>query len=1239
MEYINILHLSDLHIGNFKYDDPETLAINIKIVLEDQNKGVDLIVFTGDIFDGRSTERKKDLNAAVKFFEDVILHINESRLSDVPLTKDDIIFVPGNHDLVRSDTNKFEKYDEFLKSFYPIGQSAKTIIIDEYNLIYDFPEKKIAILGFNSCKIKTETIKENDLKWINKLDLSTFGGQEAAIRATIKADREKEVKWDDFGYIEPKELNDVFTTFKNQIKDFSDYNLIALFHHHFYPFPEVINGKPDASFIRNYTDVMNHFQRNGVRLVLHGHKHLSIQRAVTDHKYFENPDSIIYVLSAGSVGAADVSNPSFQWVRFFDKYHNRLAEGEKYDYKDQQLETVKKFIIPPLGAEEKSLSSNLLENLITDDPKLYKEYDKVTNTFEQIILDNKINHIIDAIGRLFTVFNDIKLELRTKPLINYLILLTLNYRVIALRNHFHPDSKLKDLLDKIKEVLKNRLDYEFAESMIEFISAIHTDDIERRYPKIIKNISASNKKIGAYCSIALFLTDLFLNISDYGEFYFLDEKLNHKINIKLNSGLFYNEIPSDSLSITGDVERRAITINFKSKNPTVHKVAVLIVKDFEMRLDKFEDSLKEIKLKLYYIVPKVQAANYDLENFHFDAYIPTLLPLLTGDNLYKSKEVFIRELVQNAIDATLFRKQLQPNKLFDTHIDLEFGTKSRNGNKVKYLKITDHGTGMSKFTIERYFTSIGRSFYVSEEFDEMKKDKKIQYNAISNFGIGFLSCFMVCQEIGVKTKNILHNDGDQGLEIEIPNYDGCFFIRKSNGIEYGTEIILYEDDRKLFDFSKFVAYIKETFVGLPVPITIKTGAGKSPKLKIEAFRKQKEMLAEVRKSGHLLFFIPFSEKEKKVLDLSWLDLISGKNGSDNPYGIWFDFDNILDRGALDDHLLVSNQGLKVSSPLIPNRLNYKDFSPKCFVNYPSSFIQLDVARENILKFNDQVNFDDLTSALRSQVFQFLKDVKKGNQGPIKLGRIHNMQLLLSGAKGSEFIGIDWPLNFLFKIALSSTHITISIVDRSEIEDQNAIYLDVFDEAKMSRLVRFLQSNNVKKNHWKDIEEIIIKEFPGDEGFLKFERQYHNNFQHYLHSRYNRIFHSRKNPLSLKNKEEFKDSFIYNDFSAALYLKEWPERELIPSDKFTPELFNYSETHLKSYFIFLLHGVNKETNARFKDYFLEALFLIKATAFEYHSTDDYRNFGLTVTARELGLNDLNLDVLNKVKISFPSTNHN
>lgn len=119
-----------------------------------------------------------------------------------------------------------------------------------------------------------------------------------------------------------------------------------------------------------------------------------------------------------------------------------------------------------------------------------------------------------------------------------------------------------------------------------------------------------------------------------------------------------------------------------------------------------------------------------------------ILELLTGENLYDSRDVFVRELLQNAIDATLLRGEMNPDFTPEkSRIDFwEWNDKEGN----IWFRIDDEGTGMTMGMLQRYFLRVGNSYYSSKEIERDLRDhhQTEKYHGISRFGIGFLSCFL-----------------------------------------------------------------------------------------------------------------------------------------------------------------------------------------------------------------------------------------------------------------------------------------------------------------------------------------------------------------------------------------------------------------------------------------------------------------------------------------------------------------
>lgn len=120
------------------------------------------------------------------------------------------------------------------------------------------------------------------------------------------------------------------------------------------------------------------------------------------------------------------------------------------------------------------------------------------------------------------------------------------------------------------------------------------------------------------------------------------------------------------------------------------------------------------------------------------------MELLIGRELYNSDpSVFVRELLQNAIDAVRTRKQLdknlsrnwKPQIIIRTWMDMD---------GYYWFRIEDNGIGMTEEMIREYFLRVGHSYYNSEQFkaDKIRCEADEDYKPVSRFGIGILSCFM-----------------------------------------------------------------------------------------------------------------------------------------------------------------------------------------------------------------------------------------------------------------------------------------------------------------------------------------------------------------------------------------------------------------------------------------------------------------------------------------------------------------
>ena len=159
--------------------------------------------------------------------------------------------------------------------------------------------------------------------------------------------------------------------------------------------------------------------------------------------------------------------------------------------------------------------------------------------------------------------------------------------------------------------------------------------------------------------------------------------------------------------------------------------------------------------------------------------------------LYADHEIFLRELVSNAVDASQKIKRLSSLGEFNGEVgELKVTVAVDAENKT--ITITDRGIGMTADDIKKYINQI--AFSGATEFIEQYKDKTDTSQIIGNFGLGFYSAFMVSKNVEIHT--LSHKEGSQAAHWTC---DGSteFTIGPSNKTERGTDIILHLADDSL----------------------------------------------------------------------------------------------------------------------------------------------------------------------------------------------------------------------------------------------------------------------------------------------------------------------------------------------------------------------------------------------------------------------------------------------------------
>lgn len=163
-----------------------------------------------------------------------------------------------------------------------------------------------------------------------------------------------------------------------------------------------------------------------------------------------------------------------------------------------------------------------------------------------------------------------------------------------------------------------------------------------------------------------------------------------------------------------------------------------------------------------FILPGKIKRNMKSEGYVSGQYRLTLdqdkiLELFIGKDLYSDPAVFVRELIQNAIDAVRTREQLDKNlpPNWKGQINIRCWMDQEG---YHWFRIEDNGTGMTEDVIMNYFLKIGSSYYTSDTFlkSKLQCNADADYMPISRFGIGILSCFMgddQTNQVEVSTKH------------------------------------------------------------------------------------------------------------------------------------------------------------------------------------------------------------------------------------------------------------------------------------------------------------------------------------------------------------------------------------------------------------------------------------------------------------------------------------------------------
>lgn len=207
-------------------------------------------------------------------------------------------------------------------------------------------------------------------------------------------------------------------------------------------------------------------------------------------------------------------------------------------------------------------------------------------------------------------------------------------------------------------------------------------------------------------------------------------------------------------------------------------------------------------------------SNVTEEKGHISIHTENILPIIKKW-LYSDREIFVRELVSNAIDANTKLKHLSLSQEISSDLE-ELWVEVSVDKEKKTISFKDNGIGMTADEVKKYINQI--AFSGAEEFMKQRKAKGDVDEIIGHFGLGFYSAFMVSDKVEIFTKSYtdspsVHWENDGGTD---------FLLNSCEKTDRGTEVVLHinEESLEFLDESMLKGVLTKYCKFLPFPVKL-----------------------------------------------------------------------------------------------------------------------------------------------------------------------------------------------------------------------------------------------------------------------------------------------------------------------------------------------------------------------------------------------------------------------------------
>lgn len=362
-----------------------------------------------------------------------------------------------------------------------------------------------------------------------------------------------------------------------------------------------------------------------------------------------------------------------------------------------------------------------------------------------------------------------------------------------------------------------------------------------------------------------------------------------------------------SIGGIGKYVEHKIEINAVAYEPKASQTLDKLREKIQTEVDHVKGILAERKIPIEYVELHVDARGFIDKPIGFRLDEARVTQLLIGEHLYSRKDVAVRELLENSVDACRART--------------DGSTQIRIFLEDNKLVVQDNGIGIDYETAYKFLAQKGFSYYRSEEFKRTARGSS--FDPISRWGLGILSCFLIASEVCIHTKR----EGKDSCKFIIPNVAEGWRYEEGSLSDSGTIVTLtLNETGRTLDLEEVLRhYVKDC----PIPLYL--GKDSESPLRFDWSADD----PDVQK-------VLFEHRDYQDVEIEWDKKFEDDEVSCRYY-----------RSRSISHIFVANQGFFVDEIRTLDQFFPVEISGIALVNSKKDIFDVDVSREKIQTNNEK----------------------------------------------------------------------------------------------------------------------------------------------------------------------------------------------------------------------------------------------------------------------------------------------